>query len=95
MVGLDLVGILHRDVAHEPARGRPSLELGRTFLELGRPVDALGAARQALALGDRTLRDQALRLTVEAAERAGRWDDAARARGVLEAEGRSGPSRPQ
>lgn len=72
-------------------RGRPSLALTRTYLDLGRPVDAMGAARQAIALGDREVREQALLLVVEAAERAGRWDDAKRARAVLEAEGRTKP----
>jgi hypothetical protein len=51
----------------------------------------MGAARQAIALGDREVREQALLLVVEAAERAGRWDDAKRARAVLEAEGRTKP----
>jgi tetratricopeptide (TPR) repeat protein len=66
-------------------RGLASTRIAAVYLELGRPIDAMIAARQAISLGDPgAVRQAGLRLAAEAADQAGRPDDAARAREALE-----------
>jgi hypothetical protein len=72
--------------AAAPQRGWPSLAAARAFEAAGDPISALGAARQALALGEGPVRRAALAAAVSAALAAGRGADAARYAAVAFAE---------